>query len=134
MASAVPYGHGCHGTGGRAPRIGTSGTPRLGNAGFVCTIAGALPGSPAILLLCLDRLDLPRPGGCVLQVDVTRMLTALVAPVGAAGDGSVSLPVPVDPALRGARLFGQYIVVDPGGANGGLLAYTDGLSVVLASN
>lgn len=47
--------------------------------------------------------------------------------------GLPQLAVPNDPALAGGVLFGQYAVVDPGGALYGLVSMRDGLQMVLGN-
>jgi hypothetical protein len=49
------------------------------------------------------------------------------------GARELPLPVPNDPSLRGAELRRRGLVLDPGGAFQGALAFTSGVHVAIGS-
>lgn len=129
-AFAGTYGDAnCAGTGSLEPRIGAFGLPRIGNAAFAIDVFDARPLAPAIVQLGIGQVDLPL-GPCRLLV--APLLLAL-PPIltNSQGAGRTPLPIPPDQALRGARLTGQYAIVDQNGALFGGLALSDGLLMQL---
>ena len=48
-----------------------------------------------------------------------------------AGRGVVPLPIPFDPTLFGARLFGQFVIIDAGGALFGVASMSDGIHLTI---
>lgn len=79
-------------------------------------VRGGPPGQLAVLALGLDdwaaaTLPAALPGGCLLHVQPAAVLWQTFDSAGAARH---PIPVPVDPALRDVRLFGQWL--HPGGA------------------
>lgn len=126
-AAAVPYGPGCPGSNGRTPWLDAADAPWIGNGGFALALAGALPGAAGAALLGASRsafgpiplpLDLSFAGlpGCHLR---TSILLALGALAGSGGAVAFPLPIPNDPALAGAALTAQWLLVD-GAAAGGI--------------
>jgi hypothetical protein len=94
------------------------GAPDLGNAAFALQLMG-VPSTPSALVLgASDQLfagqPLPifLPGGCQLLVSV---LALLPNQTNGAGTATQALPVPADPALRGSRVFAQWLHVPPSG-------------------
>ncbi len=135
-----PYGKGCPGSGGLWPLAWThGGIPAPGNAKFQVRLSRGLPSSTALFLMGYSNTNftglgkLPFPldflgmKGCFLN---TNIILALGTPLDGSGRGSAGLPIPSNPALRGASLFGQFLVVDPK-ANPGGLTSSDGLQVTI---
>jgi hypothetical protein len=115
----VAFGTGCMGSIG-VPRLTPSGTPEVGQSvGF--DLDQARRGSLATLSLGGSTttfagnplpFDLAPLGaaGCRLLCD---SLTSASVPTDSTGRAAVSLPLPLSRAIIGARLHGQYLVVDP---------------------
>jgi hypothetical protein len=120
-ATWSPFGSGCTGTNGRAPRLSSPGRPWLGESfvllldqmpagtsvaqvftGFSNAFWGSIP-----LPLALGSFGF---AGCQLLVDP--LVGLPVAPVG--GAGSWTLPLPSQASLIGVRFYNQAIVLDPG--------------------
>lgn len=115
------FGSGCGGA--AAPILGLSGDPRLGGSvGFWLSNAGA--GLPAALAFGSDNsppfpfdLGLAGAPGCRQYFGVSS-LVGVVA--NASGFGSHFVQVPVNQALVGAVVFGQYAALAPGANSLGL--------------
>ncbi|MEZ5965854.1 MAG: hypothetical protein R3F56_18610 [Planctomycetota bacterium] len=131
-AFASAYGLGCAGTGGRVPAIAGRGLPSLGNGAFGAELRQARPISAAALQLSAASHNLPLSATCRLLV-ASPFVSAPPVPTDGAGAGFTPLPVPFDSALLGCRLFGQYVVADPNGALLNVVAFSDGLLMVLGS-
>ncbi len=115
----------------RVPIIGNDGSPGdggfvpepvalepafLGNPSFTVGIYGGLGGTDATL--AIDTSD-PGAGPAVPVGGSFAFETITLAGSGAgAGWGSVSLIVPIDPALAGTTVFGRWYLVDPAAAGG----------------
>lgn len=111
------FGEGCAGSSGSAPGLGMTGSARIGDTTRFF-LSNAPPGSNAVLALGFSHarplpIDLTPIGmtDCRLYVDV-----AVPLPVqsDAAGVGARDLPIPSDPALVSAHVYGQLLVPDPG--------------------
>ncbi len=135
-----PYGMGCPGSNSLWPLAWShGGAPAPGNSKFQARISRGLPSSTALFLLGYSKTNfaglgkLPFPldflgmKGCFLN---TNIIMGSAAALDTTGQGSAPLPIPNNPALRGASLFGQFLVVDPK-ANPGGLTSTDGLQVTI---
>jgi len=123
-AAHVNYGLGCQTSGGGVPRTAATGTPNLGNTAFGLTLEEGI-GSAGIVLLGISSSSfagIPLPlsltpfgiAGCSLYTDLVVTGTALVS----GGAASLPLPIPASPALAGARLTSQWLLLDsaaPGG-------------------
>lgn len=109
-----PYGSACAGPGGTLPTIQTDGDPYPGNLEFAIELSNAPSGSLAALLISNTLTTAPIPGapGCTLYVDFP-LLLAMPTITTAAGDASVSVPIPVG-APPGALLGFQWGVYTPG--------------------
>ncbi|HKB15619.1 MAG TPA: integrin alpha, partial [Planctomycetota bacterium] len=138
-AGATGFGSGCAGTGGFVPTISTfGGNPTLGNAAFGISIARGPGVAPALLFLASlpDPVGVPVLGcpihvaGVVIPFPVPVLLGGAAA---APGEGFrlLGLGIPLDPSLSGAQVHLQWIVVDPGSANG-LFSATGALTVVIS--
>ena len=131
MAVVQRYGTSCRGSTNVLPRIGATGLPSIGNAGFGVRVSSAPPTTAAILNLAFLPTN--------LGVDFCRLLLQppLIALPPAVtdvnGDGFTPLPIPNDPNFVGARLFCQYVVVDIGGGVFGFATMSDGLQLLLGN-
>jgi hypothetical protein len=105
---AVINGAGC-GNGGGFYEVTCAG---IGASGFTHLLSGALPGSPAALVIGFSLLDFSC-GTCLLRPSLD-----YVAGTATSGTGSASVvtPIPDDPALIGAVVFGQWAVFHAAGA------------------
>ncbi len=130
---SVPYGVNC------APlEIATNGVPKVG-APLNVTVKSELPGSLAILAVGFSNSNwqgLPLPFNLsVLFAPSCSLYTAvdftLVTGTNAQGAGSVSFPVPPNPALANLSIYGQWAVQDVS-ANPPLgLVLSQGLEMIL---
>jgi hypothetical protein len=139
IGGSFAFGSNCSGGSGKVPAIGMAGAPWTGNAGWRVTLAGVAGATHGILQLgasksvfqgnplplALDPMGLP---GCSLLASLDAFVGAAAVTGGAA---SVPVPVPQDAALRHARVFWQWIVVDPGVANPLKLTLSGGGQTIL---
>jgi len=126
------YGAGCPGGGNRQPRIGANAPAVVGRT-FTVTLRGGPSGAASLAVLFLGaRVSVPLDPiglfGCTLLV-----ASAGDTPVatGANGRASVAFALPVDPALIGSAVHGQWLVVDAGAGYALPLALSDGLAAVV---
>ena len=132
------YGQGCPGSGSLVPAIGHTGTVALGSTSFAVTAGNALGGAPALLALGASNaswLGIPEAlalgGGCNIYQAI-----ALAFAFGLSGSGpgggavSVPLAIPNNPALAGASLYLQWLIVDPAAPNGFGVVTTQGAQVI----
>lgn len=125
-AAVVTYGDAqCPGAGGRSPRIGATGLPRLGNATFSIDVVGARPQAFAMLQLGFGRTSIPL-GACRLLV-LPPLAPGVLVGTGAFGIGRTPMPVPNATQLLGMRVNGQYGVFDAAGALFAAFALSDGI-------
>lgn len=135
-AFAQRYGSATAGSGGHLPSLESSGGfPHLGNGGFGLDVRGGLGGAAgAVVLAWAPSPGIPLLGG-TLWFDPSAILiglgVALSGAPGAPGAGAATLPlaIPANPALDGARMFQQALVLDPGAPAG--IAMSQGLSIEL---
>ncbi len=105
-------GAGRAGSGGAVPQVTVIEPPLAGNPSFTVAVSRAASSSSAVLVV--DSNDpgvgatIP-PNGSLWRVSVN--LTS-------GGFGSVSLPIPNDPALVGQTFYGRWYVEDTNAANG----------------
>lgn len=136
-AQATPYGRGTSGLGGFVPLISGNG-PYMGNAAFGLRVDRIPGGAPVLIGLSTQRAQSPLLGGNLL-IALTPpdpfLLQGLAAsgPNGVAGQGSVTLPLPLAgppaPGLAGLVAYGQALV--DASPFGGMPALTSGLRVEL---
>ncbi|MFQ5505543.1 MAG: hypothetical protein ACE5F1_12200 [Planctomycetota bacterium] len=117
------------GKGSAIPRISSSGRPIINSTSFSVDLSQAKPSTAAIMTIgASDKkafgltlpFDLTPLGmtGCSLLASMDIMLGGTTDSVGKA---STKIPVPNNQALVGSVLFNQYLVVDPGANNAGLV-------------
>lgn len=125
---AVNFGAGCAGSGGQVPAIGVASLPWIGNQAFAITLAHARAASPCAVLLNSSILPIALPPCTVYPTLPAIALNAFTAP---GGDTSLPIAVPDDVALIGVVFIAQWVVVDPAGAWGGLLAMSDAVAFLI---
>lgn len=135
-------GAACVGSWGQYPVFGSKATPSVGNAGFGFELFGAAPAAPFVMLLnaktAFAGLDLGLIGitGCTLLVDPANSL-ALSGTTSngdlfrAEGAASISLPLPNDANLRGAKLMFQVAILDTNNGRPTPITMTNGLEVTI---
>jgi len=124
--SLVPttFGTGGPGTGGFTPTNQVIPPPFLGNGKFMLAMDRALPGAPTFLIIDVASSTTPTPvlgHNYYLSPNPNVVfLGGALATGSAAGDGYVTLPVPIPstPFLAGLPLFGQWLAIDPAGVSG----------------
>ena len=126
------YGVGGVGSGGIVPTIDVSGgAPSIGNPNFTIEGHDMVGGAPVLLLVGLDRAQIPFKGFDIL-VDLGKFYFLFTMKAdgssGVPGDGDVffSAPIPDDPTAVGVEIDCQFLVIDPGAPRG--WAGTDGLA------
>jgi hypothetical protein len=124
--AASPVGNACYGSNGY-PQL-TSGTPHVGNRGFVLDLLATRPLSPCLFGIAAATQSLHLGGGCSLYLRDGTVL--LPSSANANGFATVTLAIPMQPALRGWVLYAQGLVLDAGGAFSGL-ALTNGLHLLV---
>jgi hypothetical protein len=114
------YGGGGGGTGGLVPQLFADLPANVGNADYRFGVGNALGGVPSVLALgSAEPPAATRVLGAPLHVDLSgaMLLPRLLRGTGAGGGfDTVPLPLPADPALRGAELRVQWLVLDGGGS------------------
>ncbi|MCB9877748.1 MAG: hypothetical protein H6835_09125 [Planctomycetes bacterium] len=117
------YGHGCAGTGGLAPALGSSGTAALGSPNFAFELSQAPPISIAVLAGGVQSVAVPLGGGCDLLTTPDAMVAFVTDP-----SGLVTVPfgIPNNPALSGSNSYFQFAVADIGSASPLGLSFTEG--------
>ena len=128
-AAATPWGFNCGGGAMGPPEIGgIGGDPLIGNAGFGVQLTNASPGALAIFGFGLfpvasGQVDLSSVFGvgCVVEIPLT-VSVALVAD--GAGQLTIPLPIPNDPAVSGFHAYAQFLTVA-----GGQGAFTRALDI-----
>jgi hypothetical protein len=111
------------------------GEPALGEVVYLI-VREAKPASTGVLFLGLSRTSyqgspLPRGLGFLGAPGCTQLQDlAVAAPIGIAPNGFGGLPVqiPIDPSLRGLRVYSQVMVNDPG-ANAAGFVVSNGLVI-----
>jgi hypothetical protein len=113
-ADAQAFGSACRGGAG-APHL-ASGVPYLGASSFSLDVRDARPGAACAFALAATRgrIDLGR--GCEFLLGAP--LASHVTGVDAHGFATMPLSIPDDPALRGATIFAQAVLLAPGGGAG----------------
>jgi FG-GAP repeat protein len=122
----APYGSGCAGSTGAAPRIGATRSPRIGTP-FRVNLSETIPSTLALLLLGFTDdhwWGVPLPldlgfvalPGCSLLVSPDFPVGFTTTAFSGKGRTVAEIELPFDPVLVGASLFAQWYVVDPGPA------------------
>ena len=89
--------------------IGVTSMPRIGNTGLALACGNAPPNALGLLALTGHRFPSPVIVlGVEVWVDPTLVLVPLPARSNNIGASEVSVPIPGDPTLAGARLFAQF--------------------------
>lgn len=129
----VTFGSGCAAAGGLAPHLESSGTAALGDT-MVVIAADTLPGALGCFVAGFSRrsfaggsLPAALGGSCDLLVAPDLQLPTVAQGTNAA----LGLPIPVDPALRGAVAHLQWAQLDAGSPASVPLTFSDGGSVVV---
>lgn len=125
-ARAEAYGTGCAGSFGNVPRIAAGRLPDLANPTFSIQLRNALPGAVARLFLSLGPAEFGLPGmpaGCGIFIYPAEPLLIPGTGMGpflqvtdAAGFAEVLLAIPPLDDLEGIVVYGQWVVIDPGGS------------------
>jgi choice-of-anchor B domain-containing protein len=135
LTCGVPdrYGRGTAGSGSATPVADWhGGFARVANPTFRVTGKSMLGGTAALLLIGAAPAALSAGGITVLVQPTPPLFVAATTTTGSgAGQGTASLPlaIPNDPALGGASLYAQWVVVDAGGPQG--LSASDGLGITV---
>lgn len=122
------YGTGLAGSGGIVPTLSGQGLARHGQT-FTFPLTDALGGAPGVLVLGLQKADIPVLGGTLLVDALAHLWFAITGPAGVPGAGwaAQTIALPASPAFVGIGIFGQGFVFDPGATAG--LAITAGLEL-----
>jgi hypothetical protein len=128
------FGSGCAGTGSYVPKIGYTGSLEWGSANFAITLTNALGGTGvrAMFVVGASQVSIPFGGSCRLLASPDVVFALPVGGASGAGNGSasVSINIPNDPKLKGARAYFQWGVVDPTAAGIGI-ATSSGATLTL---
>ena len=108
-------GTGTAGAGGNIPQATAIEPPLVGNPNFTVAVSNALGGADAILVI--NSTD---PGTASVPASGSFIRASVQLSSGGIGQGrgSISLPIPNNPALVGATFFGRWYVPDASAANG----------------
>jgi hypothetical protein len=126
VAAAQVFGTACAGATWLPPGL-VSGVPVLGQT-ISLDLTTTIVSAPSMIALATNTQVVSLGGGCTLYLaGVTAPLFTLT---NAFGSARVTIPIRLDPALRGLTLYAQAGVVDPTGAFSGF-SLTAGLRLVL---
>lgn len=123
------YGVGCAGASGQVPAMGAIGRPAVGTTTFALDVTRGAPNALASLSLSTYAGDLPI-GPCHLLLALPFM-PLVVIPTDSTGRAQFPLPIPLNGALYGLRLFGQAAILDAGGALLGVASMSDGVHMTI---
>jgi hypothetical protein len=135
--SVTPYGAGTAGQGGFVPRAWIQGGPYVGNSQLQVTVDRGTVGVAAVLVLAGGAASYPGPGFTLLVDPLVppfflagvSVLTGGAGGTPGIGGGALTVPLPADPSLRGASLFGQWVLLDTAAPTG--VAASDGLRITV---
>jgi cytochrome c peroxidase len=108
----VLTGTGRAGSGGITPQAVAIEPPLVGNPSFTVGVSGGLGNSQAVLVI--DSND----PGVGASIPASSSFARVSVSLNGGGYGSVSLPIPNNPALVGQTFYGRWYVTDAGAANG----------------
>lgn len=128
-AVALAYGSSCAGTSPIPAQAEGIGQPFVGNAAFAVGVCNAFPSAFGVLAVSLASASIP-VGPCVVALggNVTLLGGSFTTNLGFT---STALPIPMNAALTGFTVYGQYMVLDP---NGQFLAFaqlSQGLAITI---
>ncbi|MCA9319745.1 MAG: hypothetical protein KDB53_03370, partial [Planctomycetes bacterium] len=116
-----PFGLGCPGTNLIVPQI--SATPSLVGTTQSIFLDLARPHSAVVLGVSATQVTTTLPGGCEIYLGAPVLTFSQVS--NAAGHSEFSYFVP--PGVAGQELYFQWVVFDPNGAYGGVIALSNAL-------
>jgi hypothetical protein len=128
-ATVTAVGSGCALAPAGVPGLSLLGEPRFPQSGFAFELTGVLPSGLALLAIGSDRLDVPLGGGCTSHVRVP--FTMLLAVADAQGVARTPMPIPDNPALRGAQVVAQGLSLDAVHSPFGVGTLTPALAIVV---
>ena len=116
---AAPYGHATIGSGGFTPGLIAIEPPHVGHATFALGLDRAYGGAAALLVLdATPNLAGQSLFGADVFLSLSSSAIYLATPTAGAGAGQGSashvLSIPANIDLRGASLYAQWFVIDPG--------------------
>jgi hypothetical protein len=112
----VITGTGRAGSGGIIPQATAIEPPLAGNPSFTVGVSRGLGGTQAVLVI--DSSD-PGVGSSIPSSgSFARVAVNLTGSGNGSGFGSVSLPIPNDPAFIGQTFYGRWYIADAGAASG----------------
>jgi ELWxxDGT repeat protein len=124
-----PYGTGCAAPGRAAPELQAVGQPRVGDGAFRLRVDRTSSGALVGFLIGSAPANTPLGPSCrLLTQPILGLTTATTTPA-----TELSLPIPADPSLVAASLFGQAVLLDPRVPGPGLggAEFSAGLRLVL---
>ncbi|MEZ5963495.1 MAG: hypothetical protein R3F56_06585 [Planctomycetota bacterium] len=128
-SEVVAYGSACRGSALRLADVGWQGRPVPGNDTFALTVGNARANTPVAMMVGAAATSIPLDVfGMPTCVAWTQPLVSIAAATTAIGAAQVPFAIPADPALAGAALFVQWLIVDPG-ANVVSLVVSNGAAV-----
>lgn len=122
----LEYGTGCSGSGGFTPELDITGCAKS-NGNISLSISGGLGGSSALLFVGVPQVSIPVPNTpCTL---VTNPLITISLPLFGAGpgNGAISFPAALPPAIPPVAVFLQAFVIDGGVPHG--FSNTNGVAI-----
>ena len=125
---AARFSKGCAGTAGQVPDLRVNRPPRLGDRTHGFEVRFGRPQTAAALVLGTQRASWPIAPGCVAAIGGTLQIAG--SQTNAIGEARWLAPIPMDPALLGAELRAQSLLLDPEGALN-LISFSQGLHLVI---
>jgi Matrixin len=127
--SVAQGGAGCAGGGGCTPAINLTGCPQS-NQNVTFSVANAVGGQVAVLLMGLSSASIPASNGCILRVGASLPITVTL-PLSGVGNcnGNISVPTLL-PVLSPGTLHFQAVCGDP--SKGGGFTLSNSIAVTFA--
>lgn len=113
MSQVIPFGDGCVGSNGAAPRLSVRGGPVLGTT-MQIRLRRALPQTLAFVAVGLAKTELPISASCSIWIDPAQIVFAPAMVTDGNGGGVIPLAVPADPSWLHGRIYLQGIALDLG--------------------